>query len=388
MYIDGKLEGRASFPFCHDVKAGPLFVGAGCTMYPEPVAHAKLDEFALWDRPLDEAAVQALFAQGTAGKPLWEAPGQAAQAPSATGAGDLTIVRAQSPPPPTPNEPTVTHVGPRTTVFLNGWWQFLPSTDAPGVLPATGWGLARIPGYWTSPPDTLDPGGQPTNARWGGQPMSRYAIAHYQRTFVAAPAWRGRHVILRIGGVDGLAQVFVNGHSLGWLPGWEPEGHDITQRLNYGQENTVTIALRTRGGSEIAGIYGDVDLCLVPGPFINDLTVRPLVEKGQIAVDCGVYTGDASGAASLELDITPRATPDKVVRRFILPCRLTGSAATDTAAAIQHVSATLDWKDAHPWTIDDPFLYQVTAPLSVAGAVCDQSGPLSLWLPRVHPARG
>ncbi|MCY2990573.1 MAG: cohesin domain-containing protein, partial [Planctomycetota bacterium] len=42
----------------------------------------------------------------------------------------------------------------------------------PGDPPAAGWGLARVTGYWTTPADTLDPRGQPTNARWYGQPVN------------------------------------------------------------------------------------------------------------------------------------------------------------------------------------------------------------------------
>jgi hypothetical protein len=91
-YVDGALQGQGPFPFNREVKAGPLFVGAGCTMYPDPVAHAKMDEFALWDAALDEATVGELYAAGKAGRPLWTASGAAAQPAVAAGGESINLV--------------------------------------------------------------------------------------------------------------------------------------------------------------------------------------------------------------------------------------------------------------------------------------------------------
>ena len=59
IYVDGKLEARAPFPFHRPVGAGPLFIGSGCLLYPNHVAHGRMDEVAIWDRPLTADEVKA-----------------------------------------------------------------------------------------------------------------------------------------------------------------------------------------------------------------------------------------------------------------------------------------------------------------------------------------
>ncbi|MEI6502532.1 MAG: LamG domain-containing protein, partial [Armatimonadota bacterium] len=96
LYLDARLIGKGPFPFAREVKSGPLFVGAGCTLYPNPTAHAKLDEFALWDKPLEAAAVQELFTLGNAGQPLHGVT----QGPPPMPDGTVRLATGVSPTPP------------------------------------------------------------------------------------------------------------------------------------------------------------------------------------------------------------------------------------------------------------------------------------------------
>jgi beta-galactosidase len=375
LYVDGAPAGRAPFPFHREVLAGPLFIGAGCTLYPQPVAHAKLDEVALWDRPLDEVTVRELQALGLAGKPLWTTPTATATPPHP---GMLNVVTPQTPAAPGDGAPARRQIGPRTQISLNGWWAFLPATEELPELPTAGWGLCRIPGYWTAPADTLGPDGKAlASRRWEGQPLTRYWIAYLQRSFVADPAWRSRRVLLRLDGVDGLVQVCLNGTPLGWLPAWESEGYDIGALLRYGDDNTLTLILRTRGGSANAGVYGDVGLDLVSGLLIQDVSVRTPVAKGQIEFSCGVWYPGPPLAATLTFAVTARAAPDTVLQRFTQSCRLSPPAGNgpELSSQVQRVSATFAWKDARRWTFDDPFLYDVTAELRAGPSLEDRSGP-------------
>lgn len=376
LYLDGATAGRAPFPYHREVASGPLFIGAGCTLYPQPVAHAALDEVALWDQPLDDVSVRELYALGLAGKPLWDAAATAV-APQLP-VGTLPAVTPQPPPTPDDNTPVSRLEGPRTTVSLNGWWAFLPALAERSELPATGWGLCRVPGYWTVPADALGPEGKPLDDRqWAGQPLARYGLAYLQRRFVADPAWKPRRVLLQLGGVDGLAQVSLNGTLLGWLPAWEPEGYDVTAGLRYGDENVLTLVLRTRGGSPNAGVYGEVGLTIVSGLLINDVTVRPRVETAQLEISCGLWYPGPPVAATLTLNVTAKAKPEQVLQRFTLPCRLDPPVASGPAiwARLQRVTATFDWKDAHRWTFDDPFLYAITAEVRAEPALLDTAGP-------------
>lgn len=374
LYADGKLLATAPFPCSREVKTGPLFVGAGCTLYPAPIAHAKMDEFALWDKPLDEATIQEIHALGAAGKPLAEAPSAAAATSGDTGA--IEVVHPQTPPPPAANAPQTTQTDTRTRVSLNGWWQFLPSATELAKLPATGWGLSRVPGYWTTRGDTLGPDGAVAAGTWAGQPLNRCWVACYQRSFTADQAWKSRRALLRVGGVDGLAAIYFNGKLLDWLPSWQPEGYDVTPLLRLGEENTVNIMLRTRGGSQIAGIYGDVCLDVTSEIVINDVTITPHVDKGQIEFSCGVLHTGQPADATLEFAIAAKSDPAKVLRHFSYPCKLQAVAeGTTVSSRLARINATFAWRDAHLWNIDDPFLYQVTVSVKSGGQLLDRTEP-------------
>lgn len=368
-FVDGQLRGSGLFPFARDVKSGPVFVGAGCTLYPDPVARAKIDEFALWDRPLDGAAVSELFALGQAGKPLIELPSSATPVPGNT----LRPVPVHAPPPPEPNNLVEQAEGPRTVVSLNGWWSWLSAGRELEELPTTGWGLSRVPGYWTAPHSNVPPDDAANDGGRWLRSLSKCWVTYYQRSFTAQSAWQSQHVLLQLDGVDGLAEVYVNDQRIGWLGAWESESFDVTSQLHYGAENTVTIVLRTRGGAKQAGIFGDVALCVLKGPMLHDVSLRPLVEKRQIEISATVWSTGLAMDGRIEVDVRAKCDPQQVIRHFVCPVK--AAAAPRQGAALgpelQKASVTCDWPDAHMWNVNDPFLYEATATLLAEDTVVD-----------------
>lgn len=370
IYLDGRLCAQAPFPWHRPVERGPLFVGAGCTLYPNPVAHARMDEFALWDEPLDDATIAEIHALGLAGRPLWDVP-----APSAAGTGALQLTEPRTPPPPEADEPQIRQTARGEEMSLGGWWAFVPLAE-PYDTPPERWGLGRVPGYWTVPTDARDADGNPLRGAWGQTPLTQFTTARYQRRFVADPAWRGRRVLLMLEGVDGLAELWLGERRLGWLTAWEPEGWDITSQLAWGEANTLTILLRTRGGAAHAGIYGDVSLRLVDGPYLHDAVVRPRVTAGRIEVSCDIYEPDRPREAELVGEIRPRDEPEAVALRFVHPCRLAPRAGEALSDQFTRVEASIEWPGARPWTIDDPYLYDLTLTLRAGDRVLARGEPV------------
>jgi hypothetical protein len=369
IFVDGQLRGSGPFPFARDVKDGLVFVGAGCTLYPDPVAHAKIDEFALWDRPLDALAVRELFALGNAGKPLVDLPSSA----KAASGKPFRPVRAHAPPPPEPDALVEKAEGPRTVISLNGWWSWLPATRELDDLPTTGWGLSRVPGYWTASHNNLPPDDVADDSGKRLPSLDQCWVAYYQRSFTAQMAWQKNHVLLQLDGVDGLAEVYVNDQRVGWLGAWEPEWFDVTSQLRYGAENTITIVLRTRGGAKHAGIFGGVGLCVLVGPMLHDVSVRPLVEKQQIEISANVWSAGQAIDGHIALDVCAKCEPQKVIRRFVCPVKTVVASQQGAAVGpeLQKATVTCDWCDAHLWNVDDPFLYELTASLQVGDTVVD-----------------
>ena len=82
VYIDGKLTGKGELRAIHNAGSGAIVGRRERRTFAGRVAHARIDEFALWDRPLEEKAVARLYQQGLANKPLWNVE---PATPSATG---------------------------------------------------------------------------------------------------------------------------------------------------------------------------------------------------------------------------------------------------------------------------------------------------------------
>ena len=371
IYLDGKLAGKGPFPAHAETRQGPLYIGGSCSLYPGHVAHGRLDEVAIWDRPLPATVIAEVYRRGAEGIALWmaAAPPQerfplAQLRPKRPACGDTTVVSVR---------PTSS----RQVVDLGGWWQLLPLTRPAAELPAAGWGQTKVPGYWTANGQSRDPQGKPVRGRWVGRPLKELTVAYLLRDFLADPAWREHSVFLELQGVDGLAEVFLNGQLLGRLPAWEKEAYDVSSRLHYGQDNQLAVVLHTATETGIAGIYGKVALRIGPASFVDGVVVQPLVQRGEIRFSCDVWHCREAVDARLVLDVTPDKPGGGKATRFEQAVRLQPAdrSRAELSAQTQRVQATFAWEEAHAWTFDDPSLYRVRALLHVAGQVVDESVP-------------
>jgi hypothetical protein len=370
IYLDGKSVSRRTFPSNKALKEGPLCIGAAGRPSPASVASGKMDEVAIWNQPLDDATVAALYALGQAGQPLWkvDAPPPGPGPETST----INVLKPKAPSPPRDSAPPV-ESGPGAAsadtdvVALDGWWEFLPSPNRLRELPAEGWGLARVPGFWAGGEHLLGPDGNPTGQKWGVRSISEFHVAYYQRTFTAKPEWKSKNVFLHFDAVAGLAEVFVNGRRVAWLPGAECADFDIGSKLGYGAENTVTVGLEQCGNRANSGISGSVFLRLLAGASLNDLAVRPSVEKRQISFACDVWNDGEPREAQLEFEISPASAPGQVVKRFVHSFRMAKAdrGPPELFAQAQRVQCSFDWPDARLWTYDDPFLYRAQVRLIV-----------------------
>jgi beta-galactosidase len=370
IYVDGKPE--AGGPFAHhaDTADAPLYIGAGCLLYPQPVAHAVLDEVAIWDRALDDATIAKVHQLGQAGEALWDAGRPTAETsgprpqrielPKSLPEGERLQVER-----PTPT---------RETASLNGWWQLWPSAQPVEQLPGEGWGRTQVPGYWATTGPTRGSDGQPVRGRWGKRPVAEFPSVYHLRTFQTEPAWGQKAVFLQLDGVDGLGEVFWNGQLLGRLPAWEGEAYDVGPLLTEGKPNTLVVAVHRAGDLAQAGIYGNVSLRVLPQSFIHDVVVQPQVAAGKIRFSCDLWHATAAADARMEIEVTP--DNDAMTGRvFSYPCRLKPAdrSRRELSAQTQRVEETFAWNNAHLWTYDDPFLYRLQARLKVGGQVVDES---------------
>ena len=101
----------------------------------------------------------------------------------------------------------------------------------------------------------------------------RQTTAYYRRTLFVPQQWQGRRLFIRFGGVMNSADVFVNGAHVGnHLGGRTAFAFEITERVQYGAENTLLVEVSNAYRSDIlptsseqnhyGGINRDVELII------------------------------------------------------------------------------------------------------------------------------
>ncbi|MCC7261840.1 MAG: hypothetical protein IT369_04870 [Candidatus Latescibacteria bacterium] len=266
-----------------------------------------------------------------------------------------------------------------TLISLDGTWQLATDPDnagrqqqwqaqiAPNAVPAP------VPGIIQAPFPAY------------------HGVAWYWRTFAAPanPHPRGR-CLLRCWAVDYLAEVWVNGVPVGGHEGGEtPFVLDITGALQPG-ENLLAIRVlnptnepidgivlaqtphrnkslphHTGGSYNYGGIMESVELLVAPAVRLADLFVRAEPQRGVLRVQVETHnTTDQPLAGQLQLSVAPAAGGETLMVSE-LPVELQpGQTRIDTEIHLVN---------AHLWSLEDPFLYRVSAQLQTSMGADEQA---------------
>ncbi|WNO52904.1 glycoside hydrolase family 2 protein [Stakelama saccharophila] len=184
----------------------------------------------------------------------------------------------------------------------------------------------------------------------------------YRRSFTVPADWRGEHVMLNFGAVDYAATILVNGSVVGsHKGGFDTFGFDITRYLKPGEnELVVQVTDPTSAGTQprgkqildpagiwytaVSGIWQTVWLEPVPELHIADVRATPDIDRGVVDIAVAL-SGWASDTDAVRLTASAGGKP--VASTIIRANR----------------RATLPIPDAHLWSPDDPYLYDLKAEL-------------------------
>ena len=216
---------------------------------------------------------------------------------------------------------------------------------------------------------------------------SYYGLAWYYKEFTPPqnPHADGRF-LLRFRAVDYKADVWVNGKPVGsHEDGEEPFVLDITDAVKPGAKNIlavrvlnpthtpidgITLATTARGAKDLphhngmawsfGGILDSVELLVSPAVRIEDLYVIPDWKTGDIRFEANIRNmGSDKITARLDLTVAPSvngATADMSAIEREIPVGDT------LLKGLLHVS------QHRLWSLDDPFLYRVTARVHAVGS--------------------
>lgn len=232
---------------------------------------------------------------------------------------------------------------------LDGAWWFRLSATAEGTgeeltdpaADLSTWQTIRVPAHWvleghglplytnTAFPFPIDPPRVPDDNPTGD----------YRRTFLRPPGWKSGRVVLRFGGVDSCATVWLNGTLLGHSQGSRlPFEFDVTEAMRPGRNEVAVRVQRWSAGSYLE----DQDMWWLPGIFRSvDLLHRPAGGVDDVTVRADYDHTDGSGALVVAAD-----RPGRV----IVP-ELGVDAATGEEVRVPRVE---------PWSADVPRLYHGT----------------------------
>jgi beta-glucuronidase len=193
----------------------------------------------------------------------------------------------------------------RNKLDLSGIWDFQPDFQETGEQ--DGWfnGLASprpmaVPGSWNEQYEDL---------------QNYLGLSWYIRRTYGPSGWRGQRVFLRVGSANYYATVYVNGVKTGAHEGGHlPFAFEITDRIQWGQENIVAISMenllqptRVPSGNipsafsamasflpttfdffPFAGLHRPVVLYTVPQTYIEDVTVVTGIDGSSGTVEVSV----------------------------------------------------------------------------------------------------
>jgi len=241
---------------------------------------------------------------------------------------------------------------------LNGHWRFAFDGRDGGI--SAGW-----------PNDGLPPGHEILVPFSWGAPLSGVPdsanIGWYERSIVVPNAWRGRRVFLVFGASDWRTTAWLDGQKLGeHQGGYTPFAFELASRTASGGPHRLVVRVDDtphafklegkQGYGAAHGMWQTVYLEARGGDPLDAVHFTPHKDLAGVTVDARL----AEPAPS---DLTLRITFTNRDDRPVITQRIPRGA---SAARVQ-----VSLPNAHRWSLDDPFLHQVTASVEGAGVAAD-----------------
>lgn len=299
----------------------------------------------------------------------------------------------------------------RTTVCLNGEWDFMPLYSTPNSLELP-YQLAfelrkvQVPSSWRSAYENV-PG-----KKMGDIPEHEYrpydlfgypreweaaAAGVLHRTFTVPAEMEGQRIFLRLDGIMQQAAVYLDREQIAfWQDGYLPLRVEVTGKVKPGGEHRLHVVcssfpkVKIPSGLEkvtgltgswfgyiARGIWQDVFLESQATQAIEDVIVRTSVREKRLEVDAQVAlspsgaaltAGSAGAAPVLRLAVRPYGG---AARATVLEAKATAAVAggSDETGTVRFA---LDWADPVLWSPDRPFLYMLELELLADGQVLDR----------------
>ena len=197
-------------------------------------------------------------------------------------------------------------------------------------------------------------------------------LAWYRREVEVPVAWRGRRVWIEFKAVFQVADVYANGHHLGrHVGGFTGFAFDMTDHLKFGSKNLLAVLVNDVLDPNIApanetnvpgygGIYRSVSMVAMDPLHVQRngtwVTTEQVGDNTKVRIRTWVQNQNSMEQAfslkRLILDAEGREV-----------ARLEANGNVD-ASAVKEIEQTASISSPHPWSPDDPYLYQLVSTVS------------------------
>ncbi len=192
---------------------------------------------------------------------------------------------------------------------------------------------------------------------------SKADIGWYQRSVRVPEAWKGRRIFLVVGACDWLTQAWIDGQVLGTHQGgYTPFAFELTAHVQWSQEQKIVLRVDDtkhdfklegkQGYGPARGIWQTIYLEARPAVSLDSIRFTPDIDAGRVGVQA-LLNGPAPNGTRLALRFKTGGLAE---------------ALQTVAEGTREIRFEVPVADAHLWSPDDPFLYEVEAVLSAAGA--------------------
>ena len=184
-------------------------------------------------------------------------------------------------------------------------------------------------------------------------------IGWYQRSIKVDQAWSSKRTFLIIGASDWETTVWLDGKLLGkHQGGYVPFEFELTPHLQYGQEQNLVIRVDDarrdftlygkQGYGNARGIWQTIYLESRGRQYLDALHFTPDIDKNKVSVTAYLSTATDK---DLAINLSIKTESDPIQHK------------TTISKGKHKITFEVPIPNAHLWTLDDPFLYEVNANL-------------------------
>ena len=224
--------------------------------------------------------------------------------------------------------------------------------------------------YFASAPDAAEAQTISLPHSWDAMSLggiTRESVANYVRKLYVPQSWGDRRLFMRFGGVNSVADLFVNGSYVGTHKGgFTAFTFEITDKVNIGADNMIRVVVSDAWRSDVlplssdldllGGIYRDVELLVTPRNIISPLYYG---SDGVFVVQQSVSKERVSGVVKCHLSLSDIDHPNIVVRIIgpdgYLVDKVTSRAGKLTAGRSVDIPFEIDRPVL--WSPDNPEMY-------------------------------